>query len=318
MNTFLILLLNFFLVKNYLLISSLLKVFDLNSKKKISLLGGAFLIANICLAYFLFYLDFVPYEHFYGINVGLLILAMFIIGFVDDKIKINPGLRLVITFFLIFFFLYDESYLVQKINFSFVNNNLFLIGNKDLSVFFTIFCILSFVNALNFFDGINLQVILYSIGCIIYLLLLEYSWFLIVLLLSLSFFSFLNYQNKSFLGDSGVYVLGTVISISVINLHNRNLIYADQIIFLFLLPGFEIIRLFLERFFKKKNPLLGDNEHIHHLIKKKFRTSTVFLVVIFSFLPIIFYEISFSKLAIFMFMFFSYLILILFLKNENK
>ena len=114
MNTFLILLLNFFLVKNYLLISSLLKVFDLNSKKKISLLGGAFLIANICLAYFLFYLDFVPYEHFYGINVGLLILAMFIIGFVDDKIKINPGLRLVITFFLIFFFLYDESYLVQK------------------------------------------------------------------------------------------------------------------------------------------------------------------------------------------------------------
>jgi UDP-N-acetylmuramyl pentapeptide phosphotransferase/UDP-N-acetylglucosamine-1-phosphate transferase len=161
-------------VKNYLLISSLLKVFDLNSKKKISLLGGVFLIANICLAYFLFYLDSVPYEHFYGINVGLLIFAMFIIGFVDDKIKINPLLRLIITFFLIFFFLYDESYLVQKINFSFVNNNLFLIENKDLSVFFTIFCILSFVNALNFFDGINLQVILYSIACIIYLLLLEF------------------------------------------------------------------------------------------------------------------------------------------------
>lgn len=317
MNVFLIFLLNFFLVKNYLSISSLLKVFDLNSKKKISLLGGAFLIVNICLAYFLFYLDFVPYEHFYRINVGLLIFAMFIIGFVDDKIKINPAFRIVITFFLIFF-LYDESYLVQKINFSFVNSNLFLIENKDLSLFFTIFCILSFVNALNFFDGINLQVILYSILCIIYLLFLEYSWFLIVLLLSLSFFSYLNYQNKSFLGDSGVYVLGTVISISVINLHNRNLMYADQIIFLFLLPGFEIIRLFLERIFKKKNPLLGDNEHIHHLIKKKFRTSTAFLVVIYSFSPIIFYEIGFSKLAIFMFMFFSYLILILFLKNENK
>ena len=243
---------------------------------------------------------------------------MFIIGFVDDKIKINPGLRLVITFFLIFLFLYDESYLVQKINFSFVNNNLFLIGNKDLSVFFTIFCIISFVNALNFFDGINLQVILYSMLCIIYLLLLEYSWFLVVLLISLSFFSYLNYKNKSFLGDSGVYVLGTVISISVINLHNRNLLYADQIIFLFLLPGFEIIRLFLERFFKNKNPLLGDKEHIHHLIKKKFKISAVYLVIIFSFLPIIFYEIGFSKLATFMFMFFAYLIVILLLKNENK
>ena len=39
MNTLLIFLLNLYLVKNYLLISSLLKVFDLNSKKKISLLG---------------------------------------------------------------------------------------------------------------------------------------------------------------------------------------------------------------------------------------------------------------------------------------
>jgi UDP-GlcNAc:undecaprenyl-phosphate GlcNAc-1-phosphate transferase len=313
------LLLNFFLLTKHKLISFWLNVFDLNSASKISLLGGIFLISNIFLTHIFFILEIIPYEHFYKINVGLLILGMFILGFIDDKFKMKPSVRLLLTFFLIFFFLQDESYLIRKFNFSFFNNSLFTIENSSLSILFTIFCIMSFVNALNFFDGINLQVILYTIGCIIYLFFIEYSYFLLIILVTLTFFSCLNYQNKSFLGDSGTYVLATVISLSVIDLHNRNLIFADQIIFLFLLPGFEIVRLFLERIYKKKNPLLGDNEHIHHLIKKKIKTGTVFVVVIFSFAPIGLYTLNLTKSFIFAFMFSIYFIVIFFLKkNENK
>ncbi len=313
------LLLNFFLLTKHKLISSWLNVFDLNSASKISLLGGIFLISNIFLTYIFFILEVIPYEHFYKINVGLLIFGMFILGFIDDKFKIKPSVRLLLTFFLIFFFLQDESYLIRKFNFSFFNNSLFTIENSSLSILFTIFCIMSFVNALNFFDGINLQVILYTIGCIIYLFFIEYSYFLLIILVTLTFFSCLNYQNKSFLGDSGTYVLAIVISLSVIDLHNRNLIFADQIIFLFLLPGFEIVRLFLERIYKKKNPLLGDNEHIHHLMKKKIKTGTVFVVVIFSFAPIGLYTLNLPKSFIFAFMFSMYIIVIFFLKkNENK
>lgn len=314
------LLLNFFLLAKHKLIASWLNVFDLNSTSKISLLGGIFLISNISLSYIFFFLEIIPYEHFYKINVGLLILGMFILGFIDDKFKIKPGARLLLTFFLLlFFFLQDESYLISKFNFSFFKSSLFIIENSSLSILFSIFCIMSFVNALNFFDGINLQVILYTIGCIIYLFFIEYSYFLLIILVTLTFFSSLNYQNKSFLGDSGTYVLAIVISLSVIDLHNRNLIFADQIIFLFLLPGFEIVRLFLERIYKKKNPLLGDNEHIHHLIKKKFKTGALFVVVIFSFAPIGLYTLNLSKSFIFSFMFFMYFITIFFLKkNENK
>lgn len=313
------LLLNFFMLTKHKLISSWLNVFDLNSASKISLLGGIFLISNIFLTHIFFILEIIPYEHFYKINVGLLILGMFILGFIDDKFKIKPSVRLLLTFFLIFFFLQDESYLIRKFNFSFFNNSLFTIENSSLSILFTIFCIMSFVNALNFFDGINLQVILYTIGCVIYLFFIEYSYFLLIILVTLTFFSCLNYQNKSFLGDSGTYVLAIVISLSVIDLHNRNLIFADQIIFLFLLPGFEIVRLFLERIYKKKNPLLGDNEHIHHLMKKKIKTGTVFVVVIFSFAPIGLYTLNLPKSFIFAFMFSMYFIVIFFLKkNENK
>jgi UDP-GlcNAc:undecaprenyl-phosphate GlcNAc-1-phosphate transferase len=313
------LLLNFFLLTKHKLISSWLNVFDLNSVSKISLLGGTFLISNIFFSYIFFFLKIIPYEHFYKINVGLLILGMFILGFIDDKFKIRPSVRLLLTFFLIFFFLQDESYLIRKFNFSFFNNSLFTIESSSLSILFTIFCIVSFVNALNFFDGINLQVILYTMGCFIYLFFIEYSYFLLIILVTLTFFSYLNYQNKSFLGDSGTYILAIVISLSVINLHNRNLIFADQIIFLFLLPGFEIVRLFIERIYKKKSPLSGDNEHIHHLMKKKVKNFTAFVVVIFSFVPIGLYTMNLSRSFIFVFMFSMYFIVIFFLKkNENK
>ena len=313
------LLLNFFLLTKHELISSWVNVFDLNSVSKISLLGGTFLISNIFLSYIFFFLEIIPYEHFYKINVGLLILGMFILGFIDDKFKIKPSVRLILTFFLIFFFLQDESYLIRKFNFSFTNSNLFTIESSSLSILFTIFCIMSFVNALNFFDGINLQVILYTMGCIIYLFFIEYSYFLLIILVTLTFFSYLNYQNKSFLGDSGTYILAIVISLSVINFHNRNLIFADQIILLFLLPGFEIVRLFIERIYKKKSPLSGDNEHIHHLMKKKVKSFSAFVVVIFSFVPIGLYTMNLSISFIFVFMFSMYFIVIFFLKkNENK
>jgi UDP-GlcNAc:undecaprenyl-phosphate GlcNAc-1-phosphate transferase len=313
------LLLNFFLLKRHNSISHLFKVFDLNSKnKKISLLGGTYLVCNFFLAYGFFLLGIISYEHFYKNNTSLLIFFMFILSFIDDKYKIKPILRLSFTIILLFIFL-DESYLIKKVNFSFYNYSSLIIENNMLSMLFTIFCIVCFVNALNLFDGINLQVILYTMGCIIYLFFTEYSLFLLITLITLIFFSHLNYQNKSFLGDSGVYFLAIVISLSVINLHNRNLIFADQIIFLFLIPGFEIVRLFLERIYKKKNPLLGDNEHIHHLLKKKIKIGTAFIVVIFSFFPIGLYTMNFSSLFIFLLMLSMYLIIIFFLKNnENK
>ena len=315
MKTIIFFILNLFLLKNHLLISSKIKIYDLNSKKKISLLGGIFLILNISLAYALFYFEFAPYEHFYKINVIFLIFAVFIVGFVDDKIKINPSLRLFIIILILFLFLQDKTYLIQNITFSFFNNYLFVINNDYLSTFFTIFCFLCFLNALNFMDGINLQVILYSIGCFVYFITIQYSWFLFILILSLIFFSYLNFKNRSFLGDSGVYILAIVISLCAINLHNKNLLFADQIIFLFLLPGLELIRLFLERIYNKKNPLLGDHNHIHHLIKNKIKKGVVYIIIFVSFMPIILYELNMSKLLIFLSMFSVYSIMILYFKK---
>ena len=65
------------------------------------------------------------------------------------------------------------------------------------SYFFTILCFLLFINALNMFDGINLQVGCYSlIVCIILISNGIFSDLNLILIFSLLIFLFYNYKNK--------------------------------------------------------------------------------------------------------------------------
>ena len=38
----------------------------------------------------------------------------------------------------------------------------------------------------------------------------------------------------------------------------------DEIFILMLLPGIDMLRLFVQRIYNRKNPFLGDREHLHH------------------------------------------------------
>jgi hypothetical protein len=42
-----------------------------------------------------------------------------------------------------------------------------------------------------------------------------------------------------------------------------------------MLPGIELIRLAVSRILKKKNPFSADNNHIHHILLRKFKYNTV-------------------------------------------
>ena len=82
------------------------------------------------------------------------------------------------------------------------------------------------------------------------------------------FIFFFNISNKIFLGDSGIYILSIILSSSLIYEHNiqKNIIFADEIFFLLLLPGLDLLRLTFKRLLNFKNPFFGDREHIHHLL----------------------------------------------------
>ena len=65
----------------------------------------------------------------------------------------------------------------------------------------------------------------------------------------------MNFKNLLFLGDSGIYLLSGILSISLIYEYNiqKSILYVDEIFFLLLLPGFDLIRLTIIRIFHNKN-----------------------------------------------------------------
>ena len=71
-----------------------------------------------------------------------------------------------------------------------------------------------------------------------------------------------------FLGDSGTYTLAFIISYIIIKSHNIEEIYPEEIFIILSLPGLDMLRLFILRIFKGKNPFHSDRNHIHHLILK--------------------------------------------------
>ena len=96
-------------------------------------------------------------------------------------------------------------------------------------------------------------------------------YFYLIILIPVFFIFILNISNKVFLGDSGIYLLTLILSLCLIYEHNiqNNIIYSDEIFFLLLLPGIDLLRLTISRLSNFKNPFFGDRNHIHHLLIKK-------------------------------------------------
>ena len=138
------------------------------------------------------------------------------------------------------------------------------LGN-NFSIFFSILCVMLFVNAFNLFDGINLQSSLYGIFLLIYLISKTlYFQIALILIIPLLLIIYLNNKNKIFMGDSGTLFLGSIISLIVIlNYTKFNLLKVDEIFILMLLPGIDMLRLFVQRIYNRKNPFLGDR-NLHH------------------------------------------------------
>ena len=130
----------------------------------------------------------------------------------------------------------------------------------------------------------------YDITCSSFILAFLFYFICILLIL---FLLFLNLSNKLFLGDGGIFLLGIIISISLIFEHNiqKNILYADEIFLLLLLPGIDLIRLTIIRIYNRRNPFFGDRNHIQHLLTSKFSLFYAnFILLIVSLIPILLFS----------------------------
>ena len=269
-------------------ISKSMKLIDYPDKRKdhklpTPLIGGVIgviLITEYFLYNFFFNLENVE------IIIYFLALTICIIGLIDDIKNINPLIRLVAIFFIFFiFFNYFSEYTIKHLNFILSKS----VHLKSLSVIFSILCMALLINAFNMTDGINGLFLGISIICFSYIF-FSYETknsFLFFMITILFILLLLNLKNYFFMGDSGVYLITTILGISIISAYNSklsNIKSIEEIFLLFCIPGIDMFRLFIIRILNKKNPFRGDKNHFHHLLKNRISGSwsviVYFLVIL--------------------------------------
>ena len=103
---------------------------------------------------------------------------------------------------------------------------------------------------MNMFDGINLQLILFtSFMFIIFILKGFISTFFLLLLIPMIFLAILNFQNKVFLGDGGSYLISAILGSTFIYQYNNfeNYLFGDEVFLILIIPSIDMLRLFLLR-----------------------------------------------------------------------
>jgi len=285
--------------------SSFLNIYDIPNerklhKKKISLAGGVYIF--IC---FYFYLICIPLfsqntsEIFFSseteyYNFFIISVLFFLIGFIDDKTIISSNIKMMLFFILIVSAVsIDFKLFINFLNFSFTQDIIFL---QNFSIIFSIFSIFIFVNALNMYDGSNGQLGLYAFIFILYLSYKTNSFVILILILPLLLFLYLNFKNITFIGNSGSYFLGYVFSFMVIKIYTFKFFFisSDEVVLLMFYPVIELIRLFFFRIYNNKNPFNADRNHIHHILQKMGYSNNKIQLILFmiNLIPLIIYELT--------------------------
>ena len=322
--------LNTFIVLKIEKLTKIINIFDTpdnilkKHKSKTALIGGMILAFNLIL---IFFLNFFLNLELFMINISLkqfisilfFLITFFFLGLFDDRFGIKPERKIIFSILLSILTLsLNNNLLITDINFSFYKNILYL---NDFSYVFTIFCIIILINALNFYDGINGQSIIFFIICFSYLAYSSSAFiFYLLIILILAFILFLNLSGKLFMGDSGIYLTGSILIISLIYEYNefKSIRFADTIFLLLLLPGYDLVRLSISRIFNGKNAFYGDRNHIHHLLLSKFSlTKTNIILSLLSAIPILLFTlIKLNFFIILIFITIAYAFLIFTIKNR--
>lgn len=245
--------------------------------------------------------------------------SIYVVSFYDDIYDVSP-FKKIFCFSIILYLLIISNPNIQIKQLYFYNLE-DRVNFSEFSLFLTLFCILALINAANMFDGVNLQSsILYSSFLLIFFLKGIDQKILIIYLLSLIFFTYMNIQGKIFLGNNGSHYLSFLISIIIIADYNWKKNYFVEEIFLYMMiPGVDMIRLTIVRLLSNKSPFQGDNNHIHHLLIKKTNYKiSMMIIFLIIFTPIILYNfLNINPLILILLLLLTYLI-ILFLCSKKK
>ena len=235
-------------------------------------LGGASIFLTLILSVLfiafsknIFYMDYISFG-----------IAFFILGLLDDvKINILPKFRLgAMILFLLSLIIYNDFY-IERTGLEFLNN---LLETDIFALFFICLCFLFIINGANLIDGFNglLSIHTLIIFSILFAINLingnsEILYFIFFIILAILIFLKFNFPNaQMFLGDSGAYLIGSLLAVSVVKTSIINpsispFFFSILLFYLFFEVFFSFFRKIL---YARQSPLLPDNKHLHMKLYK--------------------------------------------------
>ena len=283
----------------------------------VSSVGGLIIFPYItCALIFLSFLSFIKIKVLF-IWI-FLYTSFFLTGIIDDKIHLNAKSKTFVLLFILFIFLPLDSGLIVRI-LDFKDIKYVIVLNQG-ALFFTIFCIYLFYNALNFSDGLNgisLTLCLYFLIAIIFAQ-NELNVFYYAILIGIFITLIPNLFGKIFIGNSGISFLACVLFLLFIDSYNKNLILFDEIVLIVFLPTVDAGRITIERIINGESPFKSDRNHFHHLLTKIFKKEYVFLpYLIFAMLPYLITKINVTTYISLIIFSALYFLTLIFLKRKN-
>jgi UDP-GlcNAc:undecaprenyl-phosphate GlcNAc-1-phosphate transferase len=208
-----------------------------------------------------------------------------IIGFFDDKFELSVTKKIILLIIPIFIIATDDLILTGLGNYKYFND----INFGSYAIICTVGAALLLINATNYFDGSDgnlLTMFINSLMILIYLNFenLEFRNFLSFLLsISVILLPFnLTFQKKYkiFLGNSGSLLLGFILSFCLIYSAEKYKIHPIILAFSVSVIIFDFLSVTIYRLTQGKNIFFPDNNHIHHLLIKFFDSNIISLIIL--------------------------------------
>ena len=206
--------------------------------------------------------------------LGLVLISM--VSFLDDLFNLNPANRIIAHILSSIFLL---------LQFDLFNFNL-------LFLFILVILIVGWFNSFNFMDGINGITSLYSSLCLFTLYIVGYSrniydlQLILIVLLSLLVFSFLNFRKQAiaFAGDVGSISLSYIIAFLMIAL----ILNTNEISYILFLSvyGIDSSITIIHRLFKGENIFKPHRTHLYQYLANEKKWSHLLISIIYSFIQL--------------------------------
>ena len=211
--------------------------------------------------------------------LGCAVMIMYAVGMVDDLVGVRYIAKFVVQIIAAILLVSSGSYITDLHDF------LWLPLLPDwIGYALTIFCIVFIVNAINLIDGIDglasgLCIVAFIFYSIVFYSGQEYVFSMIASASAGTLIPFFYYNvfgkaarhKKIFMGDTGALTIGMILAfctINIINMEQVEIIGSDNTFVVavtpLIIPCFDVVRVYLHRVIRHRNPFLPDKCHIHH------------------------------------------------------